>query len=97
MKQITIYLEDADGQTDRPTGMHVDHGDGTATWLAGGALDGLVPTGSPRDVREILARLRDDVAGLDARGETVRLRPKAEPSAPSRDAIEGGETEEVVR
>jgi len=61
-KTITIICEDADGEINKPTGYHVDHGDGTATWITGAALDA-VKVG-PKTLRESLKRLRDDSAPL---------------------------------
>lgn len=81
MRRITIYLEDADGETDQVTGMHVDHGDGTATWLRGGDLDGHTPAGSPRSLRGILRRLRDDAKPLPK----VQPRERVVAPKPTRD------------
>ena len=39
MKKITLYIEDADGQQDKVTGFHVDHGDGSASWLTTSKID----------------------------------------------------------
>lgn len=64
MKQITLYFESADGKPDRCTGMHVDHGDGTASWLASGALDLSGPEGSGKTWREVGERSRDDAKPL---------------------------------
>lgn len=71
-RTITIYLEDADGKTDEPTGIHVDNGDGTASWVTGAALDAIIPAGSPRALRGNLRRLRDDVAPLPRSVPKVR-------------------------
>lgn len=64
MKKITLIYEEADGQPERMTGLHIDHGDGTATWIASGALDTARPAGSPYTWREIGERTRDDSAKL---------------------------------
>lgn len=61
-RKITIYLEDADGQFDRCTGIHVERRNGTAVWLTGAALD-TNPAGSPRTWRQIGERARDDALG----------------------------------
>ena len=76
MRTITITLEDADGEADEPTGLHVDRGDGTAAWLASGALDASGPSGSGKTWRQVARRLRDDAAALPA------VAPKAAKTAP---------------
>lgn len=58
-RKITIYLEDADGQQDRCTGIHVERRDGTAVWLTGASLN-TSPAGSPRTWLQIGERARDD-------------------------------------
>lgn len=82
MKKITMFFEDADGQSDRLTGFHVDHGDGgDATWLASGACDGQTPAGSPLTIRQIGERLRDDVAALPREKAPVVVKPAPSPEA----------------
>lgn len=74
---ITIYLETADGKTDEPTGIHVDHGDGSATWATSASLDSFTPAGSPKSLRAVLRRLRDDVAPMPK--SAVKASAKAPP------------------
>lgn len=89
MRKITIYLEDADGETDKPTGLHVDRGDGSAVWLTGAELDEHTPEGSSRSLRGILQRLRDDAAPLPTR------EPVARSEAPTPERGEDGRLELV--
>lgn len=66
MKKITMYFEDADGDVDKLTGLHIDHGDGSVTWRASGALDddNEKPQGSPFNWRKIGKRTIDDAKQL---------------------------------
>lgn len=95
MKKITIYIEDADGETDKPTGVHIDYGDGSAIWLRGADLDRKIPTGSPRDLRQIGKRLFSDLSDLETRGVTKRVVPKASTPAPTPAEIDAGEAEDA--
>ena len=80
-RKITIYIEDADGVTDEVTGIHADNGDGTASWIAGAALDTTQPSKSPIAWRDIGRRLRDDAA------EIPKFIPKTPKVAPVREEI----------
>lgn len=83
MKTITIRFEPADGAEERATYLHVDHGDGTASFLSSAALD-VAPPGSPRTYREIAERLNRDIEPLG------RLKPAPAPVAPTPADIERG-------
>lgn len=77
-KKVTIIIEPADGLEEQVTGVHVDHGDGSASWLTGAALD-TKPAGSPRTWREIGARALSD--GKTAPKFVSKQSPVAPPPA----------------
>lgn len=91
MKQITFYYEPADGQPDRCTGVHVDHGDGTSSWLASGALDAASPPGAGKTWRQIGERARDDAKPM------ARFNAKPEPKAPAPHDHVRGNVQPVTR
>jgi len=82
----TIRTEAADGKPEEVTSVHVDHGDGSASWIVAGALDTTKPAGSPLSWRQIGRRLRDDAKTL------ARFVPAPTPKpAPAGEAFERGE------
>lgn len=85
-----MTYEPADGQLDRLTGLHIDHGDGSATWLPSGQLDLHSPAGSGKTWREIGERARDDAKALP------KSKPPVEPKkAPSAEEFERAEKEKI--
>ena len=86
MKELRFRYEDADGDPDQCTGLYIDHGDGTSSWLASGALDAATPLGSPKTWREIGLRAREDAKTLPK----FQAKP-VEPAAPTAEQIEAAQ------
>lgn len=101
MKKITLYFEDADGQTDRCTGLHVDNGDGSASWLAAGALDAFVaPAADPKDQDPAAPTWRTVGASVGAAVFAATLDKVVSkapvPPAPTPRQIDAGDVEPAV-
>lgn len=86
-KKITIHVEPADGLPEQVTGVHIDHGDGSASWLTGPGLD-TKPTGSPRTWREIGLR-----ANADGKTAPKFVTKAAPPRAPAPGEFSAGAVE----
>ena len=84
MKKITLHIEEADGQENKVTGVHVDFGDGSAAWLTGVGIDE--------------KQMRDAVQELVTKGlllDKFVEKPKPE-EVPEPDAFEQGDVQPLA-
>lgn len=83
---VTYYIEPADGQPERVTGIHVEDervltadGRATARWMTGAALDSSKPAGSPHSRRTLATRAINDHSSIPEFVPAPVVTPKPAP------------------